>query len=232
MKKLIWLLLLLPTFQLNAQTVEIVKKVSANATTDKQFEFLHEDIKISSVTFIATLRASGKEKNAIIPKLFFKLRDKSHELGGNSFKLVSYEKRPPGEATLVLDVFNAAREILKTNRSYEEVNTLFVFLDEVGDEEYVFVINEIDRKIKSGAYYRYDIPEGRQVDISEGGLMSGTQTFRWKEKQPTIFFTLTDFGLPPHHNEPVYIARYFNTKRLNQIDRNLGKLLITLLKPI
>jgi len=131
---------------------------------------------------------------------------------------------------MILDLFNAPDEILKTNRSHEEANTLFVFLDEWGDENYVFTINGIDRKIKSGSYYRYDILVGKQVEISEGGLMSGSEIYRWKDKRPPIFFTLTDFGLPIAHNEPVYIARYFNTKRLNRIDRNLGELLIVLLK--
>jgi len=61
-------------------------------------------------------------------------------------------------------------------------------LDEWGDENYVFTINGIDRKIKSGSYYRYDILVGKQVEISEGGLMSGSEIYRWKDKRPPIFF--------------------------------------------
>jgi len=126
-EKNFWLVLLFLFFRINAQTVEIVKRSTVRPAADERFEFLYTETSLSSLAFVATIKITGKEKNATIPKLFFKARDKARELGGNCFKLVDYKTQPAEEAIMILDLFNAPDEILKTNRSHEEANTLFVF---------------------------------------------------------------------------------------------------------
>ena len=219
----------------NSQTVEIVKQVSlSQSSADKRFEFLNSKTNVLSLTFVGTIKARGRDKMSSIPMLFFKLRDKAQEFGANCFKINSYDKGSNvKEAMLTLDVYSGTDQVLKNNSSYEEKNTIFVFLDDKNSaENYTFNINEIERKITSGTYYRYQIREKQNISIDAGGFFDPQFKFRWKEGKAPLFFTLTDFGLDKDAKDYDYAGKYFNTKRLNPIGKNVGQLLVALIKPI
>ena len=213
-----------------AQTIEIVSKNKSKFKATNRFEFLNSGIKTSSSTFIATINSKGKDKNSSIPNLFFKIKEKACDLGANSFKVNKYTKRNSAQETiLTLDIYRTHDSILEINSTGRSKNIFYIFLDDndPGDS-YTFTINDIDREIESGTYYRYEVKKGQKVEIGSGGLLGASGNYKWKENNPSVFITLTDFGLPPDHNEPEYLARYFNTKRLNTIDPNLGLLLVEL----
>lgn len=201
---------------------------------DTRFEFLHPKTNISSIKFIGRIKVLGKNEDSSVPKLYFKLRDKAYELGGNCFKVHSYVKKEHGRETLLtLDVYRAHDSIFSINSANFEKNKIFVFLDDSdSDETYSFKINSIDRKIKSSTYYKYDIKVGVDVEIDAGGFFGATINYKWKEYRNPVFLSLTGFALNVDHAEPDYMARYLNTKRLTPIDKNLGQLLVILFKQV
>jgi hypothetical protein len=225
------LLMLISTGNLIAQKVDLIKKGIVATKSSNSFEFIESATNLTSASFIGTIRAVGIEKDSAIPKLFFKLRNKGLELGANGFKLNKFEKSDNSQNTsLILDVYYCSDSLLEKNRSSHFKNSVILFLDDLNsDEIYEFYINEIERKIKSGTYFRYNIKSGTDFVLTQSGWFGSTYKYRWKENRHAIFISFTDYGLEGKENETDYLGMYFNTKRINTIDSDLGYLLTVLL---
>lgn len=232
-KYLIWTSVLLFSIDsLTAQTVDLKLKGKLNrAKASTSFEFVKSTTDLPSSNFIGTLKAIGVDKDSSIPKLFFKLKNKAQELGANCFKLNKFEKRDNlKKASLLLDIYFCGDSVLQANRANHLKNSAILFLDDFNsDEVYEFYINEIKRKVNSGTYFRYNIKTGADLLIAQSGLIGSTIKYKWIENRPAIFITFTDFGLENKDNESDYLGMYFNTKRINRIDSDLGYLLTLLL---
>jgi hypothetical protein len=216
------------------QEVEILKKFAvAKSISDTRFEFLGKNSNPKSLVFVGTIRATGKDKKASLSKLYFKLKDQAYVMGANSFKLSSYTKNEiKKEASLKLDIFKASDSTLN-NKSTLEKNVIYVFLNDFTENEnYIFTINDNESEIKSGMYCRYQLNPGESATLDPGGLLSASFTFKWKKDNQSTFITLTDFGQEDPSKDYDYSGRYFNTKRINRVDRNLGYLLAELMKPM
>lgn len=228
-------MILLSIGNLTAQTVDLIKKGKLTGTkASTSFEFIESTTDLSFPNFIGTIRATGTDKDSSIPRLFFKLKSKAQELGANCFKLNKFEKVDNSQkASLILDIYSCRNSVLEANRASHLKSTAILFLDDLNsDEVYEFYTNEIERKICSGTFFRYNIKTGVDLVIAQSGLFGSTIKYKWKENRPAIFITFTDFGLENKDNESDYFGMYFNTKRINRIDNDLGHLLILLLKPI
>jgi hypothetical protein len=217
-----------------AQTVEVLKSSpSIKSIRDARFEFLDKRVSASGLFFIGTIRAIGKDKKASISELYFKLKDQAYLMGANSFKVNAYSKNEKlKEASLKLDIFKATDSTLN-DKSTREKNVIYVFLNDFTENEsYTFTINENEREIKSGMYCRYQLKPDESAIIDPGGLLSMNFTFKWKKDNSSSFITLTDFGQEDPSKDYDYSGRYFNTKRLNRLERSLGLLLIEVMKPM
>jgi hypothetical protein len=155
-------------------------------------------------------------------------------MGANSFKLANYTKNEiKKEASLSLDVFKANDSTLNSSKSTRERNVVYVFLNDFAENEsYTFIINDNNKEIKSGTYYRYQLKQGESAIVDPGGLLSSSFAIKWKKDNPSSFITLTDFGQEDPSKDYDYSGRYFNTKRINRTEPSLGWLLIELMKPM
>ena len=230
MKKLILFgIVSLVGFSTSAQTVEILKQ-SDNITQsdDKDFAFIESTTDINSLKFIATIKVTGVDKLASIEAVYFKAKEKAHDLGANGFKLGDYNQNDnPRQSILILDVYNGSDSILNINFANHEKNIVYIFGNErKSDETYSFKIDNIKQELKSGTYYRHENKEGQEVKINKGGLTGATIWIKWKENKPATFLTLTGFGLGGGQVPYGTVGVSFNTGRINFIDGNLGHLLI------
>lgn len=219
-------------FSTSGQTVEILKQSDfAKQSDDKDFAFIEPLTDINELNFVATLKITGVDKLASIETLYFKAKEKAHELGANSFKLSNFiQNDNPRQSILTIDIYNGGDSILNINFANHEKNVVYIFGNErKSDETYSFKIDNVKQELKSGTYYRHKNKEGQEVKINKGGLTGATMWIKWKEDKPATFLTLTGFGLGGGPVPYGTVGVSFNTGRINYIDGNLGHLLIEIM---
>ncbi|MBY0436236.1 MAG: hypothetical protein K2U26_19245 [Cyclobacteriaceae bacterium] len=219
-------------FSTLGQTVEILKQSDdIKQSDDKDFAFIEPSTNINELKFVATLKITGVDKLANIETVYFKAKEKAHELGANSFKLTDYiQNDNPRQSILTIDVYNGSDSILTENFANHEKNVVYIFGNErKSNETYSFKIDNVKQELKSGTYYRHENKEGQEVKINKGGLTGATIWIKWKEEKSATFLTLTGFGLGGGPVPYGTVGLSFNTGRINYIDGNLGHLLIQLM---
>ncbi len=232
MKFQILLFAMLAVGLLHAQPVEVLRTGKTTPRRqDPSFEFIAPDEGRKSSQFVATLRAQANGREVDIPQLFFRIKYKALQLGANSFELAGFEK--PGKTTqaaLTLDVYFSPDSALTRHRNARIKNTCFIFLDDFGtDEVYKFQINDKPEEIRSGYFLRKPMPPGRIFSLKQNEFLGSSLAFRASRNQSARFYTFTDFGLEDKARDPDYLGQFFNTKRVNPIDKNLGYLLVLLM---
>jgi hypothetical protein len=235
MKKLLFFIFVMSRLlsPLQAQTVEVLNKTNfMSPKKDVGFEFIEPKTDLSALAFIGTIKATGEGKTASIPKLFFKLKDKAYELRANCFRMNSFvEGNATKKGVLILDVYYGSDSALDINSTNHIKNTIYVFCDDQEhDETYTFFINDIEKEIKTKAYYQHTIAKDQTVKVSQGRFLSTTSTIKWKKNKSATFFSLSNFGLAPDKSSPDYMNSVFNTQTLNIIEEDLGYLLVSLLR--
>lgn len=219
-------------FSTSGQTVEILKQSDyIKQSDDKDFAFIESSTDITALKFVATLKITGVDKLASLETVYFKAKEKAHELGANSFKLSDYVQNDnPRQSMLTVDVYNGNDSILNVNFANHEKNVVYIFGSErKSNETYSFKIDNVRQELKSGTYYRHENKEGQEIKINKGGLTGATMWIKWKKDKPATFLTLTGFGLGGGQVPYGTVGVSFNTGRINYIDGNLGHLLIQLM---
>ncbi len=231
-KILLCLFVLALSNSMKAQVVEVLRKTEyVSPKKVVNFEFIEPKTNLSPFTFIATIKASNKSY-ASIPKLFFDLKYKAYQLHANCFAIKGYDRNSSTQETfLTLDVYYGNDSILEINGSNHVKNTIYVFGDDkASDERFNFYIDNMEKEIGSGAYYQYSIKKDKTIQLSQGRFLANTMNFKWAKDKPSYFLSLTKFGLAPNKESTEYLSKFFNTQTLNFIDKDLGHLLIHILK--
>jgi len=215
-----------------AQSVQIIKRGSV-LTTDRSeaFSFIENQMDTSKLIYVATLRATGKDKKESLHTLFYFLRDKAKKMDANSYKFISYND---SLKILTADVYFASDTLLKEIAAQHEKNTVYIFCNEKASAgTYNFKVNKIRKTISSGTYYRHVNNQDEEVEINKGGFTGMTVWIKWMENKPSTFLSLTGFGIAdpaPYPGVGPGVGVAFNTGKLSYIDSDLGYLLVSLLK--
>ena len=227
------IILLLALNSAYSQKVEIIRQ-SENliSKTDNYFAFLETTTDTLQLTFVATVKASGKKNDVSLQNLFYKIHNKANALGANSFKLNTYiSNDSTTESVLILDTYVGSVAVLDTNFDHHEQNMIVIFGDDKinGSDTYSFKINDEKKNIKSGTYYKYIIAKDREIKINNGGFLGMTVFLKWKPNKQAAFLSLTGFGIGgPLSSQTIGLS--FNTGRINSIEGDFGLLLMQILK--
>lgn len=235
MRKYLILTLFLKTIYLtvNAQTVEVLKQTDfVTQEKDEDFAFIEPTTDVNSLTYVGTIKSTGVDKLAGVENLFFKLKEKAHELGANCFVLNDFKQgNNPQPSILTLDIYNGNDSILNLNFANHEKNVIYIFGSEKrSNAQFNFRLDNVKKEFNSGTFYRHENKEGQEVKINKGGLTGMTLWIKWRENKPSTFLTLTGFGLGGGTVPYGTVGVAFNTGRISYIDGNLGHLLIQLIK--
>ena len=217
-----------------SQTIETIKKSEKLFTKKgKDFAFLESPIDTATLEFVATIKATGRNKKEYISSLYFAIMEKAKTMGANSFRMHSFLFNDSSKIySLSLDTYFSTDSLLQQNFELHEKNMVFIFGDEKidGKETQSFKVNGLMKNIKSGTYYREELREGNELKITKGRITGMTVWLNWKPKRQSAFYTLTGFGLGGSTVPAGVIGMSFNTGRLTNIDGNLGTLLTQILK--
>ena len=217
----------------DAQTIEILKQENiATKSNDEDFSFIEPITDINLFNYVGTIRATGLDRLAKVEVLFFKLKEKAHELGANCFKLNDFSQTDvPRQSVLTLDVYRANDSIINLNFENHAKNVVYIFGDErKTKDKYTFKIDNVKKEFTAGTYFRYENKVGQEVKINKGGLTGMTIWIKWKENKPSSFLTLTGLGLGGGQVPYGTVGVAFNTGRINRVDGNLGHLLIQVME--
>ena len=231
---LLTIIILLIHSCINAQDIEVIRQSTFVPTErDKSFAYLEASIDTPMISYIATIKATGKKKKSDIESLFLKITEKAHQLGANCFKPNNYHFSVNATSNiLTLDVYFGGREALSKNYSAHEKNTVYIFgYTQPSDNSFFFKVDDIQKELPAGFYYKKMVYPGIDIKINKGGITGATEWVKWENK-PAQFLSLTGFGLggqPPVFMPRGGIGVRFNTGRINHINPNFGLLLISLL---
>jgi hypothetical protein len=234
LKLFLTIILLLNTFLIFSQTVEILNqsdKKFASPTND--FAYIENKSDTTKFEFVAAIKATDNNKTTNIQTLYNSILDKAKSIGANCFKLNSYLRNDTtNDVVLILDTYFGNDSSVNDNFAVHEKNTVFIFCnDKINESEtFNFKINGDKKKIKSGTYYKEIIKEGQEIKLNKGGFTGMTMWFTWKKGKPATFLTLTGFGLGGGPIPYGTIGVSFNTGRIYPIDEDLGTLLAQILK--
>ena len=232
-QQIIFAILLSITSTIHAQTVEILNTDSTlQLPKQKSFTFLQSQTDTNSLKFVATIKVTREGEDVGLDFMFNKIKKVAQNMGANTFKLNAYNKIDSlGINTFLLDIYYASDSILEKNSANNQKNIVYVF----GNPNKInhstsFKIDGNKKEIKGGTYFKYILDTKQEVKINKGGLTGVTVWIKWKENKPATFLTLTGFGVgggavPP----PGQLGITFNTGRINYIDPDFGRLLISLL---
>lgn len=225
-------LLVLLTHLSYAQTVEVIQKSQFESPSKtKDFAFIEPALDSTRLEFIATISANGSGETSNIELLFHKLKTKARDLRANCFKIHSYNKdESAGSSTLILDTYYSTASILELNSKMHEKNAVYIFGSPAKtDKTYSFKVDDVKKELEGGTYYKHINLEGQQVKINKGGFTGATVWIKWKEDKPSIFLTLTGFGLGGGSMPSGGTGASFNTGRISPINDDLGYLLVNIL---
>jgi hypothetical protein len=215
------------------QKVEVLSRTRfASHKISASFEYIEAKTPAPLIKPIATIKASGTKNNSSIPNLFFQLQNKAIVLGANSFKINSYKRdRRTNEAQMTLDIFFTSDSLLTVNANNHPKNEVFIFGDgeETGDTK-SFNLDQTEIEILPGSYYQFHLRKGDIKELNAGGILGQSITMRGKEKMHSKYLTVTGYGLPPDFEESSYFGKIFDMQ-IHPIDRALGRVLVSLLKP-
>ena len=213
----------------SGQTVEVVKQGEKISVYGQDFEILEPGTDTTQYTFVATIKASGGQPEGTLQRLFFALKDEGMRLGGNTFRIKSFQH--DGELILVLDVLYGAIQILEDNIKRHPKNVVFIFGGEIQNNDlYTCRVDNKKVEFKSGTYLKYEIPPNGELKVSKGGLTGMAAWFGWKEGRPAITLSLSGAEVLGGGVSPTGAGIGFTTGSLNKIDNNLGYLYTRLLK--
>lgn len=220
MKKLTISIFLLISFFGNAKIIDFI--------------FLENNIDTTSIQFIKTIKCIGKAQENI-PSLFKAIKTEAQNLGANCFKLRHFSRDSSNIITLTLDTYFASDSILVINDDSHPRNTVFIFCnDKNSKESHTFNLNKEKKTIKSGTYYKYKLKEGEEVKINKGGIFGATVWIKWEQNRQARFLSITGFSVAdPRQPGPYPTAGAsisFTTGSMAYIDKNMGRLLVEVLK--
>lgn len=217
-----------------AQTVEVISK--SDYQPEKQsddFNFIEPTTDTTEIKFVATIKASAKDKKTDISELYHKIEAQANKLGANAFKLLSYtETDSSNNSVLILNTYYGTDTALSSNFRNHEKNVIYIFgAGEKTERIYSFKIDNTKAQIKGGTFYKQAIKEGQIIKVSKGGITGAAVWIKGEENKRANFLTLSGFGLGGGPVPPGVMGASFNTGRINFVNGNLGHLLVTLLTP-
>lgn len=224
-----------------AQEIEIMAKPSKrNLSVGYFFDYLHPSVDTTQIVFIATLKATGKKKNAYIPVLYTLLKQKANELGGNCFKILNYERDSIHQsASLLINVYYAGDSMLTYNERVLPKNNAVVFADEKWNNDLAYKIfcNDKEIMIHNFEFYAHPLSPLQPTTISVGNDKRSRTTYNYMENKPAVFLSLTNYGIKIKNDNATgtgVVAIGISTSRheLARIDPNLGFLLMSLLRRV
>ena len=235
-KILIFCISVATTNILIAQTVEVIRKSGFQSNSkSREFAFIEPVTDTGSLKYIATIRATGDFNNTDIDLIYFEIRDKALELGGNCFRLNNYtELESMHTASLTLDIYYGTDAALYVNFLNHEKNVVYI----IGSpykfgKSYSFRIDSAKKVLQGGTYYRHENKIGQEVMINKGLINGETVWIKWENNKPAKFLAITGFEprvfpVLGNHETGVYLS--FKSGRIHEVNGNLGHLLISLMQ--
>lgn len=216
-----------------SQKVEILKSSERSGLPPAEdFAFIEPQTDTVNYSFVATYRVAGKGDERDVSNLFFLISEQAKKDGANCFKLNLYEPNDSlNETTLTLDTYFWTDSSRLVNFNNHEQNCIYIFgLERTNDNKSIsFKIDNEKKTLGAGTYYKYVRTQGKKVKITKGGIAGMTVFYTLEGNKPSIFLTLTGFGLGGMSIPDGMIGASFNTGRITAIQGDLGCLLKVLL---
>lgn len=217
-----------------SQAIRTIKKSDVKFLAHQgDFAYMEKNADTASYEFVASYELSGRCEEGMITKLFYMVKDEARKDGANCFKVNSYVRKDSvGYATIIFDTYYWQEPARINNFESHPMNIIYIFAKESLDEEDItkFKLDDEKKKLRSGYYYKYDRVQGVEVKINKGGLTGMTSWYTLQGNKPALFLTLTGLGMGGGPVSTGMVGVAFNTGRINQMDGNLGLLLVQLLK--
>lgn len=214
-----------------AQKVEVTAETGFRPPTkSRAFIFWEAATDTTLLTPVATLNITGIGPDADIEMLFERLKLKAQMSGANAFKPVAFTAEPR-KMSLSLKTYYASPDAIQANTANQEKNVVYVFgnISESGKAAF-FQLNDNRQEIPAGTFYRHIFEEGQQVKISKGSLAGTTAVLKAQKDEPALFLSLSGFKATPAVIGGAS-SMVFSAGGLTPLNKSLGRLLVTLLKP-
>ena len=194
------------------------------------FYFIEEKLELSKSDYVAPVKIKGAEGRATIKELYYGLKKKANQAGGNAFKKAYLNKR---DNTLQADVYHLNDSSLNKNISLGETNCIYFFGREMDTRKTLTIkLNGDEIAIRGGEYYKYIIPEGEEAIIIQKVMLNLNSELRvrWREGGAATYVSLTGVQLAdPQVGDDRLVL---NSRNICFIDSGLGQLLKQQLKPM
>jgi hypothetical protein len=218
-----------------SQPIELVSRSDKHfKKRGKDFAFIEPATDINSFEFVATFKTTGRKSTANIQRLYMNLEEKAKIYGANSFRFISYEKNESKkEITIIIEAYFGTDSVLKVNFANLPENVVYIVGDfnPYGKATYTFEVNEVTKSVNSGTFYKQELIKGEEIKLNNGGFLGATIWQNWMPEKEALYFSLSNFrveSLSPQGNSFGGVS--VNTGSFNQINRNLGRLLIEILE--
>jgi hypothetical protein len=214
---------------LQAQPAQEKKKPEASKDKPQGLYFIHDKLDTSKYRYITRILIKGAEGRATIQELYYNLRKKALDAGGNGYKKPVYNV---ANNTLQAEVYSLTESGLHENIAFEEPNSIYIFGRERStNKKLTFYVNEEKKQLKGGTYYKYIIPEEKNVQISKGGPFNSPKIINWKPGGATTYIALSGVQIiDPQISGPNNLA--ISPGNMMLIEQGLGQLYMRLLKPM
>jgi hypothetical protein len=201
--------------------------ISTLAKAQKEFTYLDTAINKTKIKFIKTFKYSNKD-NAI-SSLYTYIRFYALSQGANSYSFISFFKDDrTKESTLTLDTYYSCDSIISKCNETQEKNTVYFLSDNLnGNKSYTFSINNKKKKIKDGNFLKYKISEGETMKFSRNGM---SISLSWQQNSPAQFYTFKKGKIANGPQSYGSVSLYIDSGGFLKIEKNLGFLLIKILK--
>ena len=217
-----------------SQEVEAIRKNDRlQLKQANDFAYIEQTTDSSAYEHVATYIATGRNNKGRISRLFFKIEKEAMKDGGNCFRVVSFTPYDSlDHSTLVLDTYYWSESARVANFSNHEKNAIYIFAGETpGERIFSFKVNGEKKSIRQGTYYRIAGQPGDRIKVNTGGMTGTTAKFKMHKDKPSVYLTLHGFGvggIDDFGGGGVGLA--FNTGRFERLPKNLGMVLVHILK--
>ncbi len=212
-----------------AQSDKSKEKSETTKNKPQELYFIDDKLDTSKFHYITKILVKGAEGRATIQELYYNLRKKALDAGGNGYKKPIYNVT---NNTLQAEVYSLTESGLHENIAFEERNCIYVFGRERStNKKRTFYVNEEKKQLKGGEYYKSIIPEGKNVKISKGGPFNSPLTINWKPEAAATYIALSGAQIiDPQYSGSNNLT--ISPGSMMLIGQGLGRLYMRILKPM